>query len=422
MRRAVSSSLRWIAFGALLMNASFAAEPGAGPKEADVSKKPTFRPCPLTHGKWEPLPALTDEFEGGKLDPAKWHDHNPSWKGRLPGWFHTKNVAVRDGKLHLTMKKEDLPNLPKGYHTYTSAAVKSRATVRYGYFEIKARPMGSKGSSAFWFYHGTPEIWTEIDVFEIGAGHPKHKRTVHMNAHVFHTLVNPDRHWSKGGKWTAPADLADTFRVYGLEWDRERLRYSIDGVVVREMKNTHWHQPLTLNFDSETMPKWFGLPEPGTLPSTFSIDYVRAWSRLDGPPDDRARAVRFRFPGPRPGRAKDGTVTYALATGDEGMLLVVARLGPSGQPTRVHLEYDNNAYFAARKAKEIRRTVVVTDRRGRAVHFAFSWAKTKGETKNNGYRALWVDVAPRDRPPKGKEEPYALAAEDGKTVEMRLTF
>ena len=52
------------------------------------------------------------------------------------------------------------------------------------------------------------------------------------------------------------------------------------------MKNTHWHQPLTLNFDSETMPKWFGLPDPGTLPSTFSIEYVRAWKRLDGPPDE----------------------------------------------------------------------------------------------------------------------------------------
>jgi hypothetical protein len=24
---------------------------------------------------------------------------------------------------------------------------------------------------------------------------------------------------------------------------------------------THWHQPLILSFDRETMPEWFGMPE-----------------------------------------------------------------------------------------------------------------------------------------------------------------
>lgn len=41
----------------------------------------------------------------------------------------------------------------------------------------------------------------------------------------------------------------------------------------------YWHQPLTLNFDSETMPKWFGLPKDKHLPSTYSIKYVRAWKK-----------------------------------------------------------------------------------------------------------------------------------------------
>ena len=104
-----------------------------------------------------------------RLDPAKWHDHNPQWKGRQPGLFSRSNVTVRDGALHLTARAEDLPNLPDGYHTFTTAAVKSKALVKYGYFEIRCRPMKSRASSAFWFYHSTPEIWTEIDVFEIGS-------------------------------------------------------------------------------------------------------------------------------------------------------------------------------------------------------------------------------------------------------------
>ena len=37
--------------------------------------------------------------------------------------------------------------------------------------------------------------------------------------------------------------------------------------------------PLYLILDSETMPDWFGMPEDNDLPSTFSIQYVRAWKR-----------------------------------------------------------------------------------------------------------------------------------------------
>ena len=36
---------------------------------------------------WMPIPELTDEFDGEVLDAAKWHDHNPTWQGRKPGYF-----------------------------------------------------------------------------------------------------------------------------------------------------------------------------------------------------------------------------------------------------------------------------------------------------------------------------------------------
>jgi hypothetical protein len=51
----------------------------------------------------------------------------------------------------------------------------------------------------------------------------------------------------------------------------------MDGDSVRTAENTHWHQPLTMNFDSETYPDWFGLPDENDLPSTYSIEYVRSW-------------------------------------------------------------------------------------------------------------------------------------------------
>ena len=60
---------------------------------------------------------------------------------------------------------------------------------------------------------------------------------------------------------------------------KDEITFSMDGVAVRRVENTHWHQPLNLIFDSETMPDWFGMPDDADLPSTFSVEYVRAWKR-----------------------------------------------------------------------------------------------------------------------------------------------
>ena len=231
-------------------------------------------------GRWIPYAALSDEFEGKSLDASKWWDHNPHWLGRKPGYFYPGNVKVREGRLHLTMRRDEPPEMPKekGYHTYTCAAVKSKSLVLYGYFEVKARPMRSHGSSSFWFYNSQEDWWTEIDVFELGGGAPGWKRKMNMNLHEFRAPTRSD-HWSVGGSFVAPWDLADEEHVYGLEWDEEEIQFYLDGVLVRRGPNTHWHQPLSLNFDSETMPEWFGLPKEGDLPSNYSIDYVRSWKR-----------------------------------------------------------------------------------------------------------------------------------------------
>lgn len=55
------------------------------------------------------------------------------------------------------------------------------------------------------------------------------------------------------------------------------IKYFVDGVIVRRIKNTDWHDPLHMQFDSETMPTWFGMPQDADLPSTYSIEYIRVW-------------------------------------------------------------------------------------------------------------------------------------------------
>jgi beta-glucanase (GH16 family) len=245
---------------------------------------------------WNRYEPMSDEFNGTGLDPNKWWPRNPSWLGRRPALFDASNVSVASGRLHLTMRKHEPPEMPKdkGYHTYTSAAVKSKGTVKYGYFEVRCRPMASHGSSSFWFYDSTPELWTEIDVFEIGGRAPGFEKKYNMNVHVFRTPTE-NKHWSDAAVWHAAENLADDYHIYALEWDSRRIKWYFDGVLVRWIDNTHWHQKLTLNFDSETMGDWFGLPKDSDLPSTYSIDYVRAWKRQE--PNSTALFSDERFRG-----------------------------------------------------------------------------------------------------------------------------
>jgi beta-glucanase (GH16 family) len=227
---------------------------------------------------------MWDEFDQPALDTNKWTVGMSWWQGRQPAWFNPRNVEVRDGQLHLTMRREETPveMKAKGYHDYSSAALHTKARSSYGYYEVKARPMNSGGSSSFWFTQEDPKMspgWgTEVDVFEVCGKSAVHDRRYHMTLHVWAT-PEEKRHWQVGSRWESPWRFAEDFHVFGLDWDREELRWYIDGVLVHTVQNTHWHQRLFLIFDSETMPEWFGMPENGDLPSTFSIEYVRAWKR-----------------------------------------------------------------------------------------------------------------------------------------------
>ena len=148
-----------------------------------VCADPSLGPPP--GADWVLIPGLTDEFEGNTLDSDKWYDYNPGWTGRSPSRFARKNVSVSDGKLHLKCTVAETPTTD---HQWDTAAVKSKAknAVKYGYFEIKCRPMKSEASSAFWFYKAdNPRTyWDELDVFEI-AGVGKSSQKVWTTVHLF---------------------------------------------------------------------------------------------------------------------------------------------------------------------------------------------------------------------------------------------
>jgi len=243
---------------------------------------------------WIAIPELTDEFDGDELDSIKWFDTNPAWIGRKPAWFSKDNVSVSDGKLNMTARLDTPEDLPDGYHSWSTAAVKSKSLVKYGYFEIKCKPMDSAVVSSFWFYNHEPEEWTEIDVFEIGGGIEGEENKFPMNVHLFYNedyQGTDEKHYFDGEKWEAPFDFIDDYHVFGLSWDEDFIKWYVDGELVRTLENKHWHQPLYMNFDSEVMLEHRGTPKRKDIPSTYNIEYIRSWKKIYGTRHDTINGI-----------------------------------------------------------------------------------------------------------------------------------
>ena len=248
---------------------------------------------------WTVYPSMTDEFNGDSLNLTKWYNTNPTWKGRQPGLFEPQNVRVNNGTLELWAyyNKSSNPN-DDGYGNYTTSAVQSKSFLLYGYSEIRAKLGTSKISSSFWFNSNINGNWTEIDVFEESGPINQSSYfcdTYNENTHVF-TLSNindgsviatvcnctqnsENSDCSSPGRYTPNfSDFSSDFHIFAMNWTSDRLITYLDGQQVRNIKNYCLHNQLNLQFDRETMPDWFGLPDPSVLPDQpYTIDYVRTW-------------------------------------------------------------------------------------------------------------------------------------------------
>lgn len=247
----------------------------------------------------------SDEFDGAELDENRWTPWNPSFPGRSAGFlFASDNVAVKDGRVRLTARflreDEKTPeNLLRGYDTYATGTIKSKAKCLYGYFECRAKTMRANVCNAFWLYdpHSgdrkakftAGDVSEEIDIFEVTSradfkGEYDCRRIYYNTLHAYRTpylegVVSLYKQQLDGysGKTKVDFDFCDDFHVYGFLWTPAELVWYLDGKVTYRRKNDIFHRPLHVTFDSEIMYDWFGIPDPKDLPATFEIDWFRRW-------------------------------------------------------------------------------------------------------------------------------------------------
>jgi len=233
---------------------------------------------------WRAVAALTDEFEGDRLDAGKWLPYQPYWKGREPSQFAPENVAVEGGllKLRSTAMVTNLavvarPEKDVWVRAACVSSVKPQAF--HGYYAARMKASRLSMTSSFWFQGK----YSEIDVVEqVGASRtsPGKDRLMKMNTHFFANGWDNDK--ATPVDWRMPAGAADTFHVYGVWWkDARTLWFYHDGVKVAELAPAGaFAEPMHLFFDTEVF-IWEGLPTLESLAdparNTLSVDWVRAW-------------------------------------------------------------------------------------------------------------------------------------------------
>jgi beta-glucanase (GH16 family) len=234
--------------------------------------------------RWEPIPELSDDFNGAQLDSSKWAPSHPYWKGREPSRFNEANVSTHHGRLELRSTAavkalSDVKDLQKDIWV-NSACVSSKAPIAsYGYYEARMKASQLSMSSSFWFQGK----YSEIDVVE-QFGKPVNRswrsRYMMMDSHYF--TGNPKTDHNAQARTEMSSGAGEQYHVYGVWWkDKDSLVYFLDG---REVARTHpageFLEPMYMFFDTEVFTD-SGLPSIADLQddriNTMSVDWVHSW-------------------------------------------------------------------------------------------------------------------------------------------------
>ena len=270
----------------------------------------------------------SDEFDGDKIDRAKWGFEVDCWGGgNDEHQCYTKsarNAGLEHGKLVITARHERVtgPALPEHLRR-TSATPEAEATRdissarlttrgkaswRYGKVEVSAKlPQGQGTWPAIWMLpekdrYGTWAASGEIDILEaVNLGVPCAKCPGGRENKILGTL-----HF--GGKWPNnkhkgeevpfPAVLDQGFHTYAIEWGPEKITWLVDGKPYAVRTADEWSttgsaargapfdQPfhLILNLAiggklAET--RGLGGVRLDGYPKRMEIDWVRVWQAPD---------------------------------------------------------------------------------------------------------------------------------------------
>ncbi|WAG63070.1 family 16 glycosylhydrolase [Clostridium estertheticum] len=189
------------------------------------------------------------------------------------------NARIENSNLIIEAKKESY-----GGMGYTSARLKTQGLKDFTYGKVEAKIKLTKGQGiwpAFWMLGSNiPQVnWPacgEIDIME------------HINNEAF---VHSTIHWDYNGHATYgnPSNNINVtqYHVYGIEWDTNSIKWSIDGTQYMEANITNningtdeFHKPFFILLNLAVGGQWPGNPDGSTpFPARMYVDYVHVYQQ-----------------------------------------------------------------------------------------------------------------------------------------------
>jgi beta-glucanase (GH16 family) len=248
-------------------------------------------PAVVTGGaSWRQV--FDDEFSGTKVDSSEWNVGNDSSFGSANSeqeCYMAANTTESGGALNLRAKSGGAScpgyKVSSGMVTQRDQDGPQHFSYVHGYIEARIRtvPFGPAAWPAFWLVgaQGTGgwPAYGEFDIMEAYGLQPGYAET--------------------GSHFTSPADAGNVavnvgsvadWHTYGLNWTASALQYVYDGRVVSTVNATTASQKSALQLAHSVIlnyaiggdgPAYYGYNGDPTssLPSTMSVDYVRAWQK-----------------------------------------------------------------------------------------------------------------------------------------------
>jgi beta-glucanase (GH16 family) len=230
----------------------------------------------------------SDEFNyKGLPDSSKWsYDVGGHGWGNNELQFYTtkrlENARVENGNLIIEARKENWEG-----KQYTSARIvtKRKADWQYGSIEVRAKIPAGRGTwPAIWMLASTsPLKWPddgEIDIMEnVGYDQGRIHGSIHTKKynHVIGTQKTAT---------TMVPDCSDQFHVYGLQWNADSIKISIDNKVYFNFANEHsgkdawpFDQPFHLLLNVAVGGNWGGQKgvDESIFPVRMEVDWIRVY-------------------------------------------------------------------------------------------------------------------------------------------------
>src|SRR5215831_9956212 len=213
-----------------------------------------------------------DDFNGDKLDPAKWEVRGAG--PRALGFVSVEAVKVEGGYLKLSALKKD------GRILLGAVGTQNHLMTRYGFFECRAQLQKSPGIwGAFWIQSTEiakgedPAVYgAEIDIMEFFK-----KLGTDIVSHNVHWAYGPHQKTTHGMQ-SYLKGVSEGFHDFGVEWTPEKYVFFVDGYKYYEVTEGVSHIEEYLILSMET-PSNVTEIKDSVFPDEFIVDYVKVYKK-----------------------------------------------------------------------------------------------------------------------------------------------